>query len=257
MVPDAHAGDPPADGIGGCLPGLPGVDALRMPDPWWPWRGLRWWLAHPRWWLRSLWLLPLVLLLAATVSVAVGHGMWPDDSVSGWGWWWRMGLALGLAFSGGVAVWLVALPVVMALALDDLVAAVRREHGLPVAAPPIGRVIAAALSMFRRTLPMRLGWLGVALGSGLLGPAAPLVALYATCVVTASDAVDTAVGAETADPAIRQACLAADRASIHAGALAMLPLAAIPLLGWLLLPPALVCGAALRRAQAPPRIPRM
>jgi hypothetical protein len=218
-----------------------------MPDPWWPWRGLRWWLARPRWWLRSLWLLPLVLLLAVMTAVAVGYGLWPEAGVSGWDWWWRMSLALGLAGGSGVAVWLLTLPVVMALVLDDLAEAVRREHGLPVVAPPIGRVVAAALSMFHRTLPMRLGWLAVSLGSGLLGPAAPLVALYATCVVTATDAVDTAVGAETADPALRQACLAAERATIHAGTLAILPLAAIPVLGWLLVPPALVCGAALRR----------
>lgn len=223
-----------------------------MPDPWWPWRGLLWWLARPRWWLRSLWLLPLVLLLAVTAAFALGHVLWPSANATGWHWWWRLCLALGLALGGGIAVWAVTLPVVMALALDDLVVAVRRECGLPTAAPPLGQALVAALGMFHRTLPSRLGWLAVALGSGLLGPVAPLVALYATCIVTATDALDTAVAGETTDPAARQAALAEERSAIHAGTLAILPLAAIPLLGWLLLPPALVCGAALRRAKSAP-----
>jgi hypothetical protein len=221
-----------------------------MPDPWWPWRGLAWWLARPRWWLRSLRLLALILALALTVGIAIGYVLWPLAEHAGWSWWWRLGLALGAALGSGLAVWLMVMPMAMSLALDDLAAAIRAEHGLPVATAPPGRAMLAALGMFRRTLPMRLGWSGVALGSGLLGPVAPLVALYAACVVLATDAMDTAAAAETEDPAARQAALAAERAAIHAGSLAILPLAALPLVGWLLLPPALVCGAALRRARS-------
>ncbi len=179
--------------------------------------------------------------------MAVGAWIWPSEDATGWSWWWRSGLAISLGLVTGLVVWFASLPILIAVLLDALAAAVRTAHGLPVAQPSLSVALIAALRMFRRTLPQRLGWLGVALGLGLLGPAAFLGAWLATAAVTAGDAFDTALSAENLDAAWRGEALCRHRLDLLTGALAVLPLLAIPVLGWLVLPPAMVCGAVLRR----------
>ena len=220
-------------------------------DPWWPWRGLAWWFAHPACWLRSLAVAGLASGIALIAAGLVAWWLWPATGFTGWGWWGRLAMALGAALATGLVAFLATLPLLMALLLDALVAAVRRQCGLPVASPSLAAAMGGALGILRRSLPRRLGCGALVLGSGWLGPAGLPLAWYASAIVLASDAFDTALAAEDVDPTWRWQQVQCHRDDILAGALAAVPLLAVPLLGWLLLPPALVCGAALRRA-APP-----
>jgi hypothetical protein len=184
---------------------------------------------------------------AVVAGVLVGWWSWPAAELSGWAWWWRCALALTLALVGAFGVWLAALPLLLLWLLDALVIDIRRRMGVPVAEAAPHAAVAAALRMLWRTLPRRLACTAVAFIAAWCGPFGLPVVWFAAGYLLATDAYDTAVAAERVDPAWRWSEIRAANRDLLAGALTAMPLMALPIVGWLLAPQALVCGAALRR----------
>lgn len=223
-------------------------------DPWWPWRGLAWWLAHPSCWLRSLLAVGLAVGVALLVGVLIGWWDWPTAELTGWAWWWRCAVALTLALVAAFVVWLSALPLLLLWLLDALAVDIRRSAGLPVAAAAPHAAVPAALAMLWRTLPRRLACTLIALVAAWCGPFGLPVVWFAAGYLLATDAYDTALAAERVDAEWRWSEIRAANRELLAGALTAMPLLALPVIGWLLAPQALVCGAALRRCDGRPTV---
>ncbi len=223
----------------------------RVGNALWPLAGLRWLLARPPLWWRPLAVHAVALLVLLTVGIGSSWWLWPEPQP----WWWQTLKALGAVGCGvllAVSAWLLAVPLLLALVLDSLAAAVFRERGLPDVPLALHRSLASGIAVLVLTLPLRLRWLLVALLGLFTGPGAPFIASYAMARVAVVDAYDIALGVRGLDSTQRMARHADERgdlrlAAVTAGAL-QLGLA-FTFIGWLLWLPALVCGAALLTAE--------
>ncbi len=220
-----------------------------MSDPWWPLRGLVWFLRHPTLWARPL--MGQLLVLSGTLAIGVSTIWlaWPDPNLSSWTWTWRAGAALALGPFAAAVTWMLLAPVVMALVADHLAAEIRRRQGFVVDEGG-WHSLPAALRMVQRTAAARLGWGMISLLSLFTGPLGPLITAYAMARVAALDAFDTALAAEDGTADHRQAGIiqhAGDRMTGAAVAAGLALLLSLTVIGWILWMPALVCGATLRR----------
>jgi hypothetical protein len=219
-------------------------------------RGLLWFLRHPREWWRPLVAYGITILAILAVAVAVAWGLWPrpEEFIGTYGY-----VRVGLAIAGGLTAAVVAgaglLPLCLALAFDGLVAAIRREAGAPVVSEATIPAVMSVLVVILGTLWLRLAMVAVTLLGLFTGPLAPFVAAWALSRVAVVDALDTALAGEGLSGSqrlviIRQHQGAAWREALEAGILKIV--LAPTLLGWFLWMPALVAGATLQRLAALP-----
>lgn len=214
----------------------------------WPLDGLLWFLARPWLWLRPLAVHALALAVLLAVAVATTWWAWPADGPWG-GFLLRACGAVTLGLVAAIGTWAVLVPVLLALVLDSLAEAVFKDRGMPAVSVPVVHSVSAGVGVLVRTLPLRLRWLGVALGALLLGPLGPFVAAYALARVAVIDATDIALGVRGWPVGERMALYRTERGSLRGAALVAGALQlglAFTFVGWLFWMPGLVCGAALR-----------
>lgn len=221
---------------------------LGRSDVRWPLAGLLWFLSRPWLWLRPLAVHGIALSVLLAVGIATAWWAWPVEGV-----WWSFLLracgAVTLGLVAAIATWAVLVPLLLALVLDSLAEAVFKARGMPAVSVPVVHSVAAGVGVLMRTLPLRLRWLGVALGALLLGPLGPLVAAYALARVAVVDATDIALGVRGWPVGERMGVYRAERGSLRGAALVAGALQlglAFTFVGWLFWMPGLVCGAALR-----------
>ena len=224
----------------------------------WPLAGLRWFVAHPRLWWKPLIAHGIAVVMMLILGVSMSYWLWPAREIGpeALAWWWqalRISGAIGAGIVTAFSAWIVMVPLVLALVLDSLAAAVFRERGLPDIPVSAPQSLATGLVVLMRTFPLRLGWLLVMGAALFTGPLAPFIVTYAIARVAVVDAYDIGLGVRGVSSADRLAYYAAQRSSFRHAALTAGALQmglACTFVGWLLWLPALVCGAALHIADA-------
>lgn len=219
-----------------------------MFDALWPARGLWSFLNRPAWWGRPMLAMLVALLLLIAASSAIGWWWWPTAEITGWSWWWQMGRALGLAGVGALLTWMLALPVLMAVALEALARAVQvRAGAVSTSEPKLSAAVLAGLRVLMGTLHIRLGCLLVALLGAFLGPLGLVLGAVSMAMIASVDAIDIALSVRGLTGAQRLRAMRAHRVEVWMGALSasMLNLVLLPTgIGWLIWLPGLVAGAA-------------
>jgi hypothetical protein len=237
----------------------------------WPLRGVLLFLRSPRWWLRPM--LGMVLAMGALFGIGIGIAwwLWPLEHVTGVWWWLYAGMAIGLAVASVVIAWALFLPLLMSFLLEDLARkanAYAKEH-VPVssAAPALAGAgggferaesqelatmpgILASLKVLGGTLPVRLGWMGTSLITGLIiAPLGVVVSALGMGHIACIDAIDISLGLRGFNGRQRLEALKAHRNEVRQSALsaALLHLGlTASVVGWVFWLPGIVVGAALR-----------
>ncbi len=216
----------------------------------WPILGLRIYLAHPRLWLRPCIGLLLAWIMMLSAIIGVGWWWWPTPSPHWSRWLAHLGIDLGLAAAAALAVWIFLLPLVMSFALERLAREAQRLAGAPPPQDePLFASVRSSLHVLVRTLPLRIGWMGLALLSAFSGPIGVIVVACAMAHMAAIDAFDIALSARGIGGRRRMEIQRMHRHEVTQGALAAAALnigLGLTALGWLLWLPALVAGAATR-----------
>ena len=212
--------------------------------------GLRWFIVHPRLWWRPYAAYVVAGVLCVGSAVAVGWWAWPTH-VEAWYLHWLVSvpLALSAAAGTGMLVFVLVMPVVLALVLDTVARRVLTERGVEVREESVVRAITSTLRVVLGTLGMRLGWTLVACIAGFCGPLGVPIVAYAMARVAITDAWDTVLAQQGLSGGERLVLLRNHKrdlrlAAITAGGLHLLLSATI--IAWPLWMPSLVAGTALR-----------
>lgn len=239
-----------------------------MDEVMWPLRGVLLFLRKPGWWIRPI--LGMLLTLAAFLAIGIGTAwsLWPDSQTVSAIWWWAyVGIAVGLAVAAVLVAWVLLLPIVLSVVLEDLARkanayAKDHAHALPSLGAAVGIERAAShelplvpgllasLKVLGWTLPVRFAWMGSSLVSGLIvPPLGVVISALGMGHIACIDAIDIALGLRGFDGKQRLAALKEHRNEIRQAALTAgllhLGLAAT-IIGWVLWLPGIVVGAALR-----------
>jgi hypothetical protein len=245
-----------------------------MQDVLWPVRGVWLFLRHPRWWIRPLAGMFLSLCAIIGLGIFTAWWLWPGAADVGWLYWWWSLFAVGMGCAVVVITWVVSLPVLMSLLLEDLARQVLRyTKQYPVTFPhltgseklsdlatgiekmseaelPMLPGLLASLRVLGGTLVPRLGWMGASLLSGIVVPPSGIVVSalgmgHIACI----DACDIALSLHGLDGEHRLSALRAHRNEIRQAALTAgvlnLGLAAT-IIGWIVWLPGIVVGAVLQ-----------
>lgn len=219
-----------------------------MSDALWPVRGLWCFLSHPQWWGRPVLAMLVALALLLAAATAVGWWWWPTVEVTGWSWWWQMARALGFGGVAALLTWMLAVPLVMAVALESLARAAQLRAGVTtVADPPIAAAVLASLRVVANTLHIRLGCVLLALLGAFLGPLGLVLSALAMGLTASIDALDTGLAVRGLAGLERVRAIQAHSGELWQGAIVagMLNLVLLPTgIGWLVWLPGLVTGAA-------------
>jgi hypothetical protein len=214
----------------------------------WPLSGCWLFLRSPRWWLRPLLATALGWLTLVGIFAGVVLWRWPAADAVGWTRIWEISLAMGQASAGVLVGWLVVMPILMSLAMEDLARQVLRRAGIETEELSVWRSLWATARVVINTLPMRLGWAGAGVVLGVFaGPVGAIVGALGMGQVACLDAYDLALSLRGLDGRARLRLLAERRsdrrsAGIMAGILNLLLAASVVL--WPLWLPGLVVGAA-------------
>lgn len=221
-----------------------------MRGTFWPIQGLGTFLKYP-----VLWRRPLAALLVSWIAlIGAGGGVawwwWPVGTANWWPWPLHLFLAIGLGIAAALLAWILILPLVMSFALEHLAREVQRRAGaVPANEESILAALGSALTLTMRTLPLRLGWTGLALLSSFFGPLGLLVGAFGMAHLACIDAFDMALAVRGLSGAQRREAMRAHRDEIVQGAMAGAVMnlgLGVTVLGWILWLPAMVSGAALR-----------
>lgn len=189
------------------------------------------------------------------LAVIVLWWRWPTAEVTGWSKWFAILFALGQASAAAVAAWLVILPLLLSLAMEDLVRKVQRQAGVEPMELPLMSSLLATLRMMLNTLPLRLGWAGAGIILGIfLGPVGAVVGAIGMGQIACLDALDLGLSLRGLDGLSRLAALKAHKSErLQAGLLAGLSnlVFAATFILWPLWLPGLVTGAAKRVLEWP------
>lgn len=209
-------------------------------------------LCHPSWWLRPIVISFISGVVLILIAGAVGWWQWPTAELQGWSWWWQAGIAVGISGASLVAGWCVALPIIIALAMEDLSRKTLQQAGSSVIDATIWHGLWSSVRVLINTLPMRLGWLGLSVGLAIVaGPVGAVIGFISIGQMASLDALDCALALRGCDGRTRLQLLHEHRserfsAGIVAGLLQMLCMSTIVLIPlWL---PGIVVGAARRVA---------
>ncbi|MBA3707577.1 MAG: hypothetical protein H0W83_02010 [Planctomycetes bacterium] len=217
---------------------------------WWPVSGLALFLKQPALWRRPLAFLLVGWVLLVSTGVGVTWWRWPAHHDGWWPWTMQALLAMGLGIVSVLGLWILLLPVLMVFALEGVARRMQREAGAPPATEEsLARSLASSLHVLMRTLPMRLGWTGLALLSSFFGPLGLLVGAFGMAHLAAIDAMDTALAVRGIPGPSRMAALRAHREDVIGGSMvgAVLNIAlGLTVVGWIVWLPGMVCGAATR-----------
>jgi hypothetical protein len=245
-----------------------------MDDILWPLRGVLLFLRHPSWWLRPMLGMLFGLLIFLGIGFSVGWFFWPSAELIGWSFWWRVAVAIGVGGAALVMSWVLFLPIILSLLLEDLARTVLR-HSATLTLPHLGLHHAtaeklaqlaanvvqpnelpfvpgllASLRVVSGTLGPRFGWMGAAFISGIMvPPSSVVVSALGMSHIACIDACDIAMSLRGFTGEQRLRTLAAHRKEIRQAALAAgimnLGLGAT-VIGWLVWLPGIVVGAVLR-----------
>ncbi len=221
-----------------------------MRGTFWPIQGLGTFLKYP-----ALWRRPLAALLVGWVAlICAGGGVawwwWPTGPANWWPWPMHLFLAVGLGVAATLLAWILILPLVMSFALEHLAREIQRRAGAqPAKDESMLSALGSSLGLTIRTLPLRLGWTGVALLSSFFGPLGLLVGAFGMAHLACIDAFDLALAVRGLSGPRRREAMRAHREEIIQGAMAGAVMnlgLGVTVLGWILWLPALVSGAATR-----------
>lgn len=242
----------------------------------WPLRGVLLFLRSPRWWVRPMVGMSLAMAAFFGLGIGIAWWLWPLEHVTGMWWWLYAGMAVGLAVASVVIAWVLLLPLLMSFLLEDLARkanAYAKEHvpasGAPPSLPTMGGGIEraeshelatmpgilASLKVLGGTLPVRMGWMGTSLITGLvIAPLGVVVSALGMGHIACIDAIDIALGLRGFNGRQRLEALKAHRDEVRQSALTagLLHLAlSATIIGWVLWLPGIVVGAALRTRSWP------
>jgi hypothetical protein len=238
----------------------------------WPLRGVWLFVRTPSWWVRPL--LTILILQAALfgIGLLIIWLLWPTEA-SGLMWWLSVGLAIGLAFASVLFTWTLMLPLLMSFLLEDLarkanayakaLEAHQPSHGSEIPSSTAQALIKqdehelamvpgllAGLKVMTATLPLRFGWMGASLITGIIiSPLGAVVSAIGMGHIACIDAVDISLSLRGRNGNQRLAALHAHRLELRQAAVGagLLHIAlSVTVIGWLLWLPGIVVGAALR-----------
>jgi hypothetical protein len=245
-----------------------------MDDILWPLRGVLLFLRHPSWWLRPMVGMLFGLLIFIGIGFSAGWFLWPSAELIGWSFWWRVAVAIGVGGAALVMSWVLFLPIILSILLEDLARTVLRQSAtltLPHLGPqletagkfaqlasnaaqpnelPFVPGLLASLRVIAGTLGPRFGWMGAAFVSGIIvPPSSVVVSALGMSHIACIDACDIAMSLRGFSGEQRLQALAAHRKEIRQAALTAgimnLGLGAT-VIGWLIWLPGIVVGAVLR-----------
>ncbi len=208
------------------------------------------------------------------LGISTAWWLWPGEADIGWFYWWWSLFAVGMGCAIVVVAWVVSLPVLMSLLLEDLACQVLRyikQHpeilshregagklsDLATGMEKMSQTelsmlsgLLASLKVLGGTLVPRLGWMGASLLSGLVVPPSGIVVSalgmgHIACI----DACDIALSLHGLDGEHRLSALRAHRNDIRQAALTagVLNLGlAVTIIGWIVWLPGIVVGAVLQ-----------
>jgi hypothetical protein len=241
-----------------------------MQEVLWPIRGAWLFLRHPQWWIRPLVGMSLALATFIGLGVSTAWWLWPIQAEVGWLFWWWSLFAVGMGFAVVVMAWVLSLPILMSLLLEDLARRVliylkqnagvappkissSTEHQHQPLTPselPLIPGVLASLKVLGGTLVPRVGWMGASLVSGLIiPPSGVVVSALGMGHIACIDACDIALSLHGLNGERRLAALRAHRNEIRQAALTagIVNLAlAVTVIGWVIWLPGIVVGAVLR-----------
>lgn len=214
-------------------------------DIWW---GLGFFLSHPRQWFAPLCGTAVLALVVVSITIAVGWWWWPEGEGSWWSTLWRGSRSIALAIIAGVVAWTVLLPVMLALAYEQLQKAVLVRYGIAAPGERLLPGITGSLRAVLASLPARGMWLLLTLVfAWILPPAAIIAGLWGLGYASCRDAYDSAL-AVRGIPYQQRRVLVADAGTslLSAGASAALlqSLLLLTIVGWLFWLPSVFCAAA-------------
>ena len=208
------------------------------------------------------------------LGITTAWWLWPSAADVGWLYWWWSLFAVGMGCAVVVIAWVVSLPVLMSLLLEDLARRVLRytKQHPDILSRPVGTEklsdlatgiqkisqaelpmlpgVLASLKVLGGTLVPRLGWMGASILSGLVVPPSGIVVSalgmgHIACI----DACDIALSLHGLNGERRLSALRAHRNEIRQAALSAgvlnLGLAAT-IIGWVVWLPGIVVGAVLQ-----------
>ena len=220
--------------------------------PTWPLRGLFHFIQHPK-----LWLTPIVTTIAgwiilAALAVLVIRLTWPDNVNNQW-WEDILGalLAFGWAALTMLIGWMLAIPVLIGLAYEDLVRKVLLSQNVELGEEATIAAMKSSIQVLIRNLGWVILWPVLSLACNfipLLAPIGVLISQIGIAHVTALEACDLALSSRGVTGRERIRMMKARRGKIISAALVggvLSLLLGITFIGWLLFLPAMFTGAAL------------
>lgn len=226
----------------------------------WPVEGLLVVLRHPRLLVGTLLASLLSGACLVVAAAAIWWWSWPHGPLRTGAWFLHLAACLGKVGAGLLLVWVVVLPLLLAVAVDRTVRAVQQLRGEP--ALPETSWLGTWMGCLRvavRLLPLRLLYAALAVVSLFLGPLGLVLGAYGIGHMACLDSLDAGLAARGLRASERLALLRSHRPAVAGAAVVAGVLVALlspTLIGWLLWMPAVAAGAACEAMRWTASLPR-
>lgn len=215
-----------------------------------PFRGLVYFLTHPRYWPLQIVAMLLLMLCLAGIFTGVLFITWP--SLYDMSWWpelWGIIKSIGLSLVAALVGFIILMPLFLTFALDKMVRHMLERMG--EVKKPVGlfKSVYSSTVIFFKTLFWRLFWPVVGLFSALfLGPFGLFIAQVGIGHLAVIDGVDLSLAMKGINTSMRIELYKKKRMQIFcvgvvSGLLSML--LSFSIIGWLIWVPSVVAGSAL------------
>jgi len=218
-----------------------------------PWRGLSYFLAHPKWWALPIFATLMVSVFVLSVALGLGWWLWPHNADGiDIGWWtylWQAGRSIGIALAAGLITWMIALPIAMSLAFEHLQQRIFKQYAIATPGESLLGGINSAVRSVISGLKAQLLWLVITLIlSFIFPPLAIISGVWSIAYSVSRESYLSCLALRGVPYKQRQVFIQQQQSQLLAQGLSAAALQAILLLtliGWVFWLPALFCGAAI------------